>query len=199
MSERLRSWAKRAWEAWHHIDALRGLVEAVFSLGAVAFAAVTYGAAVISIVVSVVLVGAGWLAVWGPYVVAPVAIAVATVPNYLMWRSHKKVSVSHAVSPSENLILVSPVFGAEVTCPFEVRGYANAMEGNIIAETKNDQGEWYVIAIPTGRLGNLGELFLFSTEISLGAGKRPLRVCAEPFMADERSYQDCVEIEITVL
>ena len=199
MWERLRSWAKRAWEAWHHIDALRGLVAAVRSLGWVAFAAVTYGATIIGILVSVILVAAGWLAVWGPYVVAPVAIAVATVPNYLMWRSHTKVSGSHAVSPSEYLILVSPLFGAEVTCPFEVRGYANAMEGNIIAETKDDQGEWYVIANTMAGLGNPGELFLFRTEISLEAGKRPLRVCAEPFMADERSYHDCVEIEITVL
>ena len=104
-----------------------------------------------------------------------------------------------AVSPSERLILVTPVSGVTVKSPFEVRGYANAMEGNIIVETKDASGEWYVITNTMAALGAEGQLFRFQTEVALDPGSYPIRVCAEPFMADERQYGDCVEVAITVI
>ena len=188
---------RRLWEAWQHVDAARSLIQLLLSLGWIWLAVITYGGAILSVVVSVVLVALGSIANWSPYIVGVVAIIVATIPNYLMFR-YRHIRVSPAVSPSERLILVAPLDGEAVTNPFDIRGFANAMEGNIIVETKNNDGGWDIVANTMAALGPQGHLYSFSTQVSLDSGKHPLRVCAEPFMADERFYGDCAEVEVTV-
>jgi len=189
---------RRAWSAWQQIDAMQGLLSTIRSLGWVVLGAVTYGGAVVGIVISLALTAADVLAPWAAYVVAIVAVVVATIPNYLMWR-YRREGRGASVAPSEELILVAPTDRGKVSSPVNVRGYANVMEGNVVIERLQSSGDWSILGNTTAGLGRPGELFLFSTTISMPSGKHHLRVCAEPFMADERSFTGCVELDIEVV
>lgn len=183
----LPSWLRKSWETWHQIDALRGLVETARSWGWLVLVAVTYGAAVVSIVISVVLVAVGWLANWGVYIVAPVAILVATLPNLLVLRAHLrntgpiteiKRPRGHKpipAAPGEEIILLEPVDSALVGSTFSMRGYAKTFEANVVVEYLKQDGVWEVAAITTAK-GMEEDHTAFSVDVTLPFGRYRMRV-----------------------
>lgn len=196
---RQKSRLRRAWEAWQQIDAFRGLVELVRSVGWIAFAFSSAGSAVAAIGVSLVLAALGWIAGWGPYLVAAVSVVFVPVANYLVWRRSRSPS-PRQIASSESIILAKPANGDRLVSPLEVSGYANVMEGNVIIWHRLREGdEWQAIGNATAGMGEPGQLFHFQTTISLNPGEHYLRACADPGMYHERAGdEDCVETRFVV-
>ena len=70
------------------------------------------------------------------------------------------------------------------------------MEGNVIVEDHRN-GTWEIVANGTAGV-DIETLYGFSIDVRLKAGAHRLRVCAEPFMSDERS-EECIELGVTVV